>query len=125
MPIRGLGIDVVDIARIDALLARHEDRFCERVFTAGEVAHSQGRRSLAQHLAARFAAKEAAMKALGTGLDQGVSWQDIEVVANASGEPKLVFRGGAAIRASTLGITAWHVSLTHSDTSAAAVVIAE
>ncbi len=125
MPIRGLGIDLVDIARIDALLAKHEDRFQERVFTPAEIAHSQGRRNRSQHLAARFAAKEAAMKALGTGLDQGVSWQDIEVVTDAAGAPTLVLRGGAATRASVLGIRSWHVSLTHTDTSAAAVVVAE
>ena len=125
MPIRGLGIDLVDIARIDALLAKHEDRFQERVFTPAEIAHSQGRRNRSQHLAARFAAKEAAMKALGTGLDQGVAWQDIEVVTDAAGAPTLVLRGGAATRASVLGICSWHVSLTHTDTSAAAVVVAE
>jgi holo-[acyl-carrier protein] synthase len=62
---------------------------------------------------------------LGTGLDQGVTWQDIEVVTNAAGAPALVLRGGAATRASILGITAWQVSLTHTDTSAAAVVVAE
>ncbi len=125
MSIRGLGIDLVEIARIDALLAQHEERFQERVFTSAEVAHSQGRRNRSQHLAVRFAAKEAAMKALGTGLAQGVVWQDIEVVTDDAGAPGLVLRGGAAMRADALGINAWHISLTHTDLVAGAVVVGE
>jgi holo-[acyl-carrier protein] synthase len=125
MPIRGLGIDLVEISRVEALLARHEDRFLERVFTLGEIAQSQGRSNRAQHLAARFAAKEAAMKALGTGLDQGISWQDVEVMGDNAGAPQLQLHAAAAARAATLGITRWHVSLTHTDSAAAAVVVGE
>lgn len=125
MSIIGLGVDVVEVARVRAMLARHPDRFLERVFTAGEVAHSAGRRNRAQHLAARFAAKEAAMKALGTGLSSGIGWQDVEVIVEASGKPALRLHGAARMRARALGAQTWSISLSHTRAHAAAVVVGE
>lgn len=122
---RGLGIDVIEVDRIEAMLVQHPTRFLERVFTAAEVAHSAGRRNRAQHLAARFAAKEAAMKALGTGLSSGVTWHDFAVETDAAGKPHLVVTGKGAAIARRAGIGAWSVSLTHTRTHAAAVVVAQ
>lgn len=106
------------------MLADHPTRFLRRVFTPGEVAHSAGRRNRAQHLAARFAAKEAAMKALGTGLSAGVTWHDFEVTTDASGKPGLHVTGVAARLARRAGMRSWSVSLTHTRLHAAAVVVA-
>lgn len=114
----------MEVDRIEQMLVDHPTKFLSRVFTAGEAAHSTGRRNRAQHLAARFAAKEAAMKALGTGLTSGVTWHDFEVVTDASGKPALSVTGKAASIARTLRIRAWSVSLTHTRLHAAAVVIA-
>ncbi len=106
------------------MLAHHPTRFLERVFTPGEVAHSAGRRNRAQHLAARFAAKEAAMKALGTGLSSGVTWHDFEVSTDSAGKPHLRVSGEAVVIARAAGIRGWNVSLTHTRLHAAAVVVA-
>ena len=108
----GLGLDATDIPRIAATLARYGDRFLHRIFTDGEVAYCTRRRVPAIHLAGRFAAKEAAMKALGTGHSQGVLWRDIEVVRKG-GPPRLLFHGGAASL----------LTITHSDTLAIAQVM--
>ena len=118
------GIDLVDIARFEQTLSNHHDRFLERCFTEGERAYAESRpKRKSQHLAARFAAKEAAMKAIGTGLQQGVSWTDIEVRLLPSGAPKLVVEGKAGEVAKGLGITSWLISLSHTDTQAIASVI--
>jgi holo-[acyl-carrier protein] synthase len=124
MRILGLGIDIVEIERIESLLARHGERFLTRVFTSGEVAHSAGARARAQHLAARFACKEAVFKALGTGLAGGVTWQDVEVSSLPSGKPRIELYGGARELAIVRGAGAWEVSLTHSRSNAVAVAIA-
>ncbi len=118
------GVDLVKISRIEEMLARHEDRFLERCFTAGEREYAGDHRRRAEHLAARFAAKEAAMKALGTGLMGGVCWTDFEVVRQATGQPTLVVTGVARQIADGQGITGWLISLTHTDTDALASVIA-
>ena len=115
---------MIEVDRIERMLAQHPRRFLARVFTPGEVAHSTGRRNRAQHLAARFAAKEAAMKALGTGLSSGVTWHDFEVTTDASGKPSLRVSGTATTLARKARIRAWSVSLTHTRLHAAAVVIA-
>src|SRR5256886_14350970 len=91
----GLGLDATDIDRIADTIGRYGDRFLQRIFTEGEVAYCSRRRVPAIHFAGRFAAKEAAMKALGTGHSQGVLWRDIEVVRHG-GPPELVFHGGGA-----------------------------
>lgn len=124
MRIVGHGIDLVEIARIAEVLGRHEERFLERVFTPSEQAYRADSRRRTEHLAARFAAKEAAMKALGTGLASGITWTDIEVAGGPSGSPVLRLHGRAAEVAAGLGITSWHLSLSHTDSHAIASVIA-
>lgn len=123
--ILGHGIDLVEVSRISAMLSRHGDRFLERVFTPGERAYRAESATRALHLAARFAAKEAAFKALGTGWRSGIAWTDAEVVLEPSGKPTLRVGGEAASLAASLGIRSWHLSLTHAGAYAAASVIAE
>ncbi len=122
MTIIGVGLDATDIPRVDETLRRFGDRFLRRVFTEGEIAYCTGHRNPAPHLAARFAAKEAAMKALGTGHSQGVAWRDVEVVRR-SGPPQLRFHGTAAARLATLGATRALLTLTHSESLALAQVV--
>ncbi len=117
------GIDLVPVARIAKMVADHNDRFLERCFTPAERAYNADSRRYHEHLAARFAAKEAVMKALGTGLADGICWTDIEVVRGAAGQPGLQLSGKAAIVAATLGIHHWVFSLTHTDELAMASVI--
>lgn len=120
----GHGIDLVEVARIARLLADHPERFRERCFTPAEQAYAKSSARETEHLAARFAAKEAALKALGTGLRHGIAWTDIEVVNDASGRPTLTLTGEAANTAARLGIRSWAVSLSHTDTMAIASVLA-
>ena len=122
----GIGIDLVLIDRLERALAPEGgDRFQELVFTAAERAACAGRADQAQALAARFAAKEACLKALGTGWGEGTTLQDIEVVTGPQGRPELRLSGSAASRARALGATRFHVSLTHEQLVAAAVVVLE
>jgi holo-[acyl-carrier protein] synthase len=121
-----VGTDAIEVERVRRAVdhPRWGERFRQRVFTPGEIAYCTRRRRGAESFAARFAAKEAVMKALGTGFARGVWWRDIEVV-RASGAPSLVLHGGAAARAAALGIVRWHLSLTHTAGQALAYVIAE
>ena len=125
MRIVGHGIDIVDIARIERMLSDHGERFIERCFTGAERAYcdSGGSRRIERY-AVRFAAKEAAFKALGTGWRSGISWTDVGVVHEPSGSPRLVIAGVFAEFARQSGITEWHVSLSHAGSSAIASVIA-
>jgi len=121
----GVGVDAVDVDRFRAVLARRPG-FCARVFTEGEQADAAGR---AERLAARFAAKEAVMKALGTGLG-GFAWRDVEVVrapgrGATGGAPSLRLAAGAAELARRRRVARWHVSLTHTGRTALALVVAE
>lgn len=126
MAVIGVGIDIVPIARVEQLLARHGDRAMRRIFTAGERQIARAYPAPALHLAARIAAKEAAYKALsGDETARGIGWQDIEVEKLADGRPILRFHGKAAERFATLGASHCHLSLTHSGGVAAAVVIVE
>ena len=118
----GLGLDATDIPRIASAIERYGDRFLQRVFTEGEIAYCRRTRDAAPSFAARFAAKEAAMKALGTGLSQGVFWTGIEVVRR-HGPPQLRFHGGAAARLAALGATRALLTLTHAQELAIAHVI--
>jgi holo-[acyl-carrier protein] synthase len=119
------GIDLVDIARIEAMLAEHGRRFAERCFTDRERRYAdRSPRQRAQRYAARFACKEAVLKALGTGWREGISWRDIEVSRAPSGRPGLVLTGRCLELAAELGIDGWHVSLSHTPLSAMASVIA-
>jgi holo-[acyl-carrier protein] synthase len=115
-----VGIDVIEIARIERTLADFGDRFLRRVYTEGERERCRSRVS---ELAARFAAKEATSKALGTGI-RGIRWREMEVLANRRGKPVLVLHGNAAARADALELVAFDVSLTHSRTEAMAIVVA-
>jgi holo-[acyl-carrier protein] synthase len=121
----GHGVDIVETSRIEKLMGEHPERFLERVFTAGEQADSDSPKRQHEHLAARFAAKEAALKALGTGWSQGIGWTDIEVVRAENGKPSLCVTGRAAEIAADLGIQSWFVSLSHISDCAIASVIAE
>jgi len=123
----GLGVDVCDIARIRRALERPTgERFKARIFTPGERAYcEQRRRGRFASYAVRFAAKEAAMKALGTGWADGIRWQDVEVVRPPNGPPALVLHGRAAAIARRRGIRRWLLALSHGDASAVASVIAE
>lgn len=118
----GIGLDASDIPRIAQALQRFGDRFLRRVFTEGEIAYCTRHRDPAPHLAARFAAKEAAMKALGTGHSRGVLWRDIEVVRHG-GPPQLRFHGGAAVRFDALRARRALLTITHSETLAIAQVL--
>lgn len=124
MRIIGIGVDIVEISRIEGLLARHGDRFTARVFVAGEQAYCGPQREPARGYAARFAAKEAVSKALGTGIGQRLGWLDIEVAREASGKPLLRLAGPGKELADELGVTELHLSLSHSDHYAVAQVIA-
>ena len=122
MNIIGLGLDATDIPRILAAIKRYGERFTDRIFTEGEVAYCVRRRDPAIHFAGRFAAKEAAMKALGTGHSQGVLWRDIEVIRRG-GPPRLQFHGGAGRRFAAIGGRSSLVTITHSDALAFAQVL--
>ena len=121
----GLGIDVIEVARLAAALRRHGDHFLERVFTESEQAASATRADRVLALAARFAAKEACLKALGTGWAEGLGFRDVEIVREGNRPPRLVFHGEAARRAEALGVVRSHLSLTHQPGLAAAVVVLE
>ena len=124
--ILGLGTDLVDIDRVRRLLARHGEHAEARLFTAGERAYAARRADPARHFAARFAAKEAAYKALaGSPLARRISWQDLEVVNDEDGRPTLRLHGRAAERAAELGVSAVWLTLTHADAVAAATVVVE
>src|SRR4026209_1099457 len=113
----GLGLDATGIPRIAALIERYGERFIRRLFTDGEVAYCNCRRTPAIHFAGRFAAKEAGMKALGTGHSQEVLWRDI-VVVRRGGPPQLQFHGGAARRFAAMGAQSSLLTIKHSDTLA-------
>jgi holo-[acyl-carrier protein] synthase len=118
-----MGIDAVDVERFRQLLARRPN-LAQRIFTDAERSFLSARTDPVPGLAARFAAKEATMKALGTGLG-GVRFADVEVFGGGSAAPRLEISGVAASRAEALGIRSWHVSLTHTDSVATAVVVAD
>jgi len=121
----GLGIDLIEISRIEESFDRHGERFRDRVFTAAEAAYCDGQAAPALHYAARFAAKEAFSKALGLGIANGISWPEIGVMNDEWKAPRLILTGRAAQLAAERGVWATHVSLTHTDTMASAVVVLE
>ena len=122
MPIIGLGFDATDIPRVRDVFARHGDRFLRRVFTDGEIAYCMRQRDPVPSLAGRFAVKEAAMKALGTGHSRGVLWKDIEVFRQG-GPPQLRLAGGAARRFEALGARRSLLTITHAESLAMAQVL--
>jgi holo-[acyl-carrier protein] synthase len=124
MSVLGLGTDLVAVRRVEALLDRYGERFLDRVFTVREQGDCLLRARPALHLAARLAAKEAAMKALGTGWSLGVRWQDVEVASGGASPPTLSLTGAAKREAEARGIRHTLVSLSHDGEYAIAVVVA-
>ena len=123
--ILGTGIDLIEVERIERTLSLFGERFLKRVFTPAEIEYCRRHRNSAERYAARFAAKEAGMKALGTGWRHGICWRDLEVVRRPGGRPTLEFRGAAAERAAGLRVRNVALSLTHTSTEAIAQVILE
>lgn len=121
----GTGIDICEVPRIAASTARFGDRFLERVFTAEEIRYCKSKKNSTERFAARFAAKEAAMKALGTGASRGVTWKSIEVGHASGGRPILRLYRQTAEIAERLGVKRISLSLTHTENTAMAVVIFE
>jgi len=121
----GTGIDIAEVARIRQSIERFGERFLQRVFTAGEIRYCDSKANRFERYAARFAAKEAAMKALGTGWNHGVRWRDCEVVRQPGGRPTIAFDGKAAEFAAKLGVKNAALSLTHTSEQAIAQVILE
>lgn len=121
----GTGIDIVEVPRVAQSIERFGDRFLNRVFTAAEIRYCQPKANRVERFAARFAAKEAAMKAIGTGMRGGVSWQDFEVGREPGGRPTMVFHGKAAQVAQALGVRRTHLSVSHTEGHAVAYVILE
>ncbi len=122
----GLGSDLIEISRIEESLERYGERFMQRVYTAGEISFCQRKMKHAgESFAARFAAKEAAAKALGTGISKGVSWREIEVRREPGEPPSIVLSGRAAERAASMGVRRIQVTLSHSRDIAMAVVLVE
>jgi holo-[acyl-carrier protein] synthase len=121
-----VGVDIVEIARVERILLRHDKRFLERVFTPPEILYCRGR---VAELAARFAAKEAVSKALGVGVRMiardGIHWQDVEVIGDLRGKPLVRLYGRAAKRANELGLVDWAISLSHAREHAIAFVVAQ
>ena len=118
----GIGVDIVEVKRIAQAL---ESAMIERVFTEVEIEYSTARKNKFQHFAGRFAAKEAALKALGTGWQKGIRWKDVEVVSNTLGKPQLVFHRQARKIYQESGAQQAHVTITHATEYAVAVVILE
>lgn len=121
----GTGVDIAETIRIEQVLHRHGARFSGRLFTPQEIAYCEKFKNKAERYAARFAAKEAAFKALGTGWGDGVRWLDVEVAHQPSGKPELVLRGRAEELARQLGVTRTSVSISHADHYVVAHVIFE
>lgn len=123
--ILGSGVDLCEVPRMEAAVVRHGNRFLERIFTAREIAYADRKANRFERYAARFAAKEAGMKALGTGWHGGIAWRDFEVINLPSGRPTLEFHGRAAEVAAKLGVRHVALSLTHTKEQALAMVVLE
>src|SRR5947209_8531022 len=125
MAIVGTGIDICEVARVREAIDRFGQRFLKRVFTPAEREYCETKRNRIERYAARFAAKEAAMKAIGTGLRRGVTWQDFEVGREAGGRPTILIKGKASEFAAKLGMKRAALSITHTKEQAMAQVILE
>src|SRR5437763_16988520 len=124
MPILGHGIDIVETARIRDLVEEHGQRFLDRCYTPLEQIYcARNAKRYVEHLAGRFAAKEAVLKVLGTGWRGGIAWTDIEILPEPSGQPKVTLTGESLRVAERLGIVRWHVSISHITTHATASAI--
>ena len=126
MPILGLGTDLVETARLRRMIDDHGERFLDRCFTPAERAYcDKSAKRRVEHLAGRFAAKEAVLKVLGTGWSGGIAWTDLEILPDAKGRPVLTVGGEAGRVAEALGIVRWHVSISHVETHATATAVGE
>jgi holo-[acyl-carrier protein] synthase len=123
--ILGTGIDIAEVPRVAAAIERFGDRFLRRIFTENEIRYCDSKANRVERYAARFAAKEAALKALGTGWKGGIAWTDVEVCRQPGGRPTLAFAGKAAGFAAQLGVVRASVSLSHTKDQAVACVILE
>lgn len=124
MQIIAHGIDIVDIERFRQVLEAHGERFMQRVFTVAERAYAESNpKRVNEHLAARFASKEAILKAIGTGWSNGIAWTEVEVVRAATGRPQVSLTGRAAEEAAQVGIVDWQLSISHIKTHAIASAI--
>jgi holo-[acyl-carrier protein] synthase len=121
----GTGVDIVEVARIKKSLEKYNPRFEEKIFTAEEILYCRAKAEPSIHFAARFAAKEAVMKCLGTGMDQEISFKDIEVTKLKTGKPLIILSGKGRKIASQLEIKTIHISLSHDRNYAIAQAIAE
>ena len=123
--ILAIGIDIVEVDRIQATVGRLGRPFLDRVFTPAEIGYCDGRAARFVHYAGRFAAKEAAMKALGTGWGEGVAWREVEILPSSTGAPQLVLHGVALERFKLLGASRSLVSISHTEVHAVAQVVFE
>jgi len=121
----GIGIDLVETARIKEGIDQHGDRFIRRLYTPGEIEYCEKFKNRAERYAARFAAKEAAFKALGTGWREGVRWLDVEVTNQPNGKPELLLHGRAEELARSLGVRRRSISISHADQYAVVQVVFE
>lgn len=124
MQIYGIGTDIIECERIDRMIRRHEDHFIKRVYTEPEIRYCSGRKSSDQHFAGRWAAKEAVLKAIGTGWISGIAWTDVEVVNESGGKPLIRLHGGAAKIAEEKKIDEIQISITHCKSHAVAFAVA-
>lgn len=122
--ILGLGTDIIEIVRIGRMIERHGEVFLNRVYTEDEIRYCQRRKEFYQHFAARWAAKEAVMKTLGTGFIRGIAWQDIEICIKKSGQPTVSLRGGAAEVAKKMNIEIIMITMSHCRAYATATAVA-
>jgi holo-[acyl-carrier protein] synthase len=120
----GIGTDITECLRIARMIERHGELFIDRVYTAEEIAYCQTRKQSTQHFTGRWAAKEAILKAIGTGWRRGISWRDMEIRNDSSGRPVVAVRGGVQEVVEQLGIREIQVSISHCHTHATAVAIA-
>ena len=121
----GIGIDIAEVDRVREAIARHGERFISRIYTEAERCYCESKANRFERFAGRFAAKEAAMKAIGTGWRRGVAWRDFEVTRAASGQPIIRFSGEAAVIAESLGVKKALVTISHTELQAVAQVLLE
>ncbi len=124
MNIAGIGTDIIECERIDRMIQRHGDHFMQRVYTEQEIRYCANRKTADQHFAGRWAAKEAVLKALGTGWISGIAWTDVEVAHAEGGRPIILLHGGAAKVAQKRGIQEIQISITHCKSHAVAFALA-
>jgi holo-[acyl-carrier protein] synthase len=121
----GIGTDIVECLRIAQMIERHGELFIQRVYTLHEIQYCQSRKQATQHFAGRWAAKEAVLKAIGTGWRRGISWRDVEIRNEPGGSPTVALRGGARDVVENLGITRMLISISHCRSHATAFAVAE